>query len=136
MDLSQRILAENPEFSFAQKTRLEIRGIAIVEDVLWVASNKGLIGYDFATDQVTFAIRTKFEVSAMHATGDYLWVGGHGSRLIRFDLSSRQFDRRVKIPRRYAGHPLSICADDHRVWYAVQAGHYRVLEIQVDGLGD
>lgn len=136
LDLTQRILDEHPEFSFAQRTRLEVQDFAIVGSLLCVASNKGLIGYDLNTNQVSFAVPTKFQISAMHAASDCLWVGGHGSRLIRFNLSSRRFDHRVKIPRRYAGHPLSICADETRVWYAVQARDYQVLEIQVDGLAD
>ena len=134
-DITERILSAYPKLSFAQKDRLDVYGIAIAQDLLYVASRKGLIGFNLRLNKIEFVQPTKFEISAMHLDGDYLWIGGYGSRLIRFDLASRTFDHRIKISRRYAGHPLSICRHEDRVWYAVQARDDMVVEVNVSSLG-
>jgi hypothetical protein len=109
-DIVERLRTSHFEFSHFQNAwRPHVIGLEFVDEQLWVATTRGLIGYDPKTDQFTHLGPTLgWEISAMAQVGDRLWcvaesnaglpTDRHAACLAVFDTRQKRWEKQLDVP--------------------------------------
>jgi len=112
--LDQRLLDEYPQFSMfgPRHRRLMVVDLEITNDVLWIASTQGLLGYHLVQDKFVFAKRLPVLLTAMQADEQGLWLAclsrtkimasqstATGAFLLRFDFAENTWTSQTPLPR-------------------------------------
>lgn len=124
--LDQRLLDQYPQFSMfgPSHRRLMVVDLAIVEDILWIASTEGLLGYHIVQDKFIFAEQLAVLPTAMQANEQGLWLAclprtkiltgqsaATGAAILRFDPAAKKWTSQTPLPNSGMATDLDIEQD-------------------------
>jgi hypothetical protein len=128
IDVGQIMKRSHVEFShFTSSWRPKIHAMTFHNEILWIASSRGLLAFDPSRKEVVYAEAMQYELTSLAMDGDRIWFGacpyqGNGTLgdtdqltcLLVFDIQSRKWLAQVPVP--YRGHLMNIHQRGDTLW--------------------
>jgi len=146
IDLGEQLRKSHLSFShFTSSWRIKVLGLHFVDQVLWIATSRGLLAYDLDSRKVVHAEALAYELSAVVQDDNLLWFGarpypGKGTPQFRFEESAvLAFDWRTKkwvaqISILQGKHITSMTQADDTLWLGIGSKGSTVVAADVSKL--
>lgn len=148
IDAGQIMQQFHPEFThFKSSWRPKVHQMLWVENLLWIATSRGLICFDPAQQNFVKSEVLKYELTTMVHADDKLWFGacpfrGNGTlgnteqhtSVLLFDLHTKKWMTQIPIP--YAGHITTMHLQDDTLWIGPGAEKATTVAIDVSDIPD
>jgi len=148
IDAGRIIKKSHPEFShFGSSWRPRVAGMLWIDNLLWIATSRGILVFDPALQKVVYAQPIKYELTSMVLAGDHLWFGacpfrGNGTlgatdehtSVLLFDVASKTWLAQIPVP--YPGHLNTICRYEDTLWIAPGKGKATVVAVDISSFAN
>jgi hypothetical protein len=143
-DVAGRLMKQRSQFShFESSARLIVNGLAIDDQLIWIASTRGLIGYDPSSDRFDVLLRTPYSLTALAQDGDDLWIGGfpftgnyspakstaEGACLFRYHCPSRSWVAQANLPHK--GIITAMAIEGETLWLGMAGNGSTVVRVDL-----
>lgn len=148
IDAGQIIAKSHPQFShFTSSWRPNVHRMMWIDDLLWLATSRGLLVFDPTQQKVVHTEAVDYELTSMIRSGNQLWFGacpfrgngtlgvtGKQTSLLCYDLNARAWETQLPVP--HEGYLTKMHLHEDTLWIAPGKNDATIVEVDVTSLAD